>query len=137
MIFVQFYNNPQCGLNAFTNGAPTGFNFDQWDQWTREESVSKNVKVMVGAPGSQDVTPSSGYVDAGQLGEIFEYSKRFSSMGGVMVWDTSHLQMNLGLLGSIKKLAEDVLGTVGRVFIGQMGCSYCCVFRLGFVIFGL
>lgn len=27
-IFVQFYN-PQCGLNAFANGAPTGFSFDQ------------------------------------------------------------------------------------------------------------
>lgn len=84
VIFVQFHNNPQYGLDAFTYGAPTGFKFDQWDQQAREESVSKNFKMMVDAPGSQDVAPSSGYVDAGQLGQIVEYSKRFSSMGGVM-----------------------------------------------------
>lgn len=80
--------------------------------------MSKNVKVMVGTPGSQDAAPSSGYVDAGQLGEIVEYFKQFSSMGGVMVWDASHLQTNPGLLEVLRRLAEDVLGTVGRVFIG-------------------
>lgn len=67
--------------------------------------VCKNVRMLVGAPGSPD---------AAQLGQIVEFSKKFASMGGVMVWDASHLQTNPGLLGGIKKLAKGIVeGVVG------------------------
>jgi chitinase len=52
---------------------------------------------LVGVPGSQDAAPSSGSVYGAHLVEIVDYSKQFSSMGGVMVWDASHLQTNPGL----------------------------------------
>jgi chitinase len=59
---VQFYNNQQCRLNAFSNGQAQGFNFEKWEQWARTISKNKNVKVLVGVPVSKDAA-SSGYAD--------------------------------------------------------------------------
>lgn len=84
--------------------------------------------MMGGAPGSQDTAPNPGYVDAGQLWEIVEYSKRFPIIGGLMVWDASHLQTISGLLGSIKKLVGDVLGTVARVLLVRWGVLFVVFF---------
>ncbi|KAJ2819352.1 Chitinase 2, partial [Coemansia furcata] len=47
MVFVQFYNN-YCGLNAYT----TWFNFADWDNWAKTQSVNKNVRIYIGALGS-------------------------------------------------------------------------------------
>lgn len=104
-VFVQFYNNPQCRLNAFSNGQAQGFNFEKWDQWARTTSKNKKVKVLVGAPASQDAA-GSGYVDGDQLRAIIKYSQKFESLGGVMIWDSSHLAGNQGLLGSLLQIIK-------------------------------
>ena len=107
-VFVQFYNNPQCGLNAFSNGQAQGFNFKKWDQWARTTSKNKKVKVLVGAPASQDAA-GSGYVDGDKLRAIVKYSQKFKSLGGVMIWDSSHLAGNQGLLGSLSQIIKGLL----------------------------
>ena len=46
-VFVQFYNNP-CGVQAFTPGSTTqyDFNFDDWNRW----AAPKGTKVFLGVP---------------------------------------------------------------------------------------
>ncbi|KAJ1752308.1 Chitinase 2 [Coemansia sp. RSA 1290] len=84
MVFVQFYNN-YCGLDAY----PQGFNYDKWDSWAKSQSVNKNVKLYIGAPGSQSAA-GRGYVDASTLSKIAsDVRSKYSTFGGVMVWDAS------------------------------------------------
>ncbi|KAJ1952610.1 Chitinase 2 [Linderina pennispora] len=84
MVFVQFYNN-FCGLDAY----PQGFNYDAWDNWAKTQSVNKNVKIYIGAPGSQSAA-GRGFVDAGTLNRIVnDIKQKYTSLGGVMTWDAS------------------------------------------------
>ncbi|KAJ2758672.1 Chitinase 2 [Coemansia sp. BCRC 34490] len=85
MVFVQFYNN-YCGLNNY----PGSFNYDAWDQWAKTKSANKNVKIFIGAPGSQSAA-GSGYVSASALASIVSSvrDKYSSTLGGVMTWDAS------------------------------------------------
>lgn len=64
-VFVQFYNNPQCGLNAFQ----AGYNFEQWDRWAHAQAKNKGARVFIGVAGSVEAA-TTGYVDGGRLGEI-------------------------------------------------------------------
>ncbi|KAJ2723258.1 Chitinase 2 [Coemansia sp. Benny D115] len=92
MVFVQFYNN-FCGLDAY----PQSFNYDAWDQWAKSQAVNKNVKIYIGAPGSQSAA-GRGFVDAAQLNTIVNAVRsKYSSLGGVMTWDASQA---LGSSGS-------------------------------------
>ncbi|KAJ2448158.1 Chitinase 2 [Coemansia sp. RSA 2336] len=84
MVFVQFYNN-YCGLDAY----PQGFNYDKWDSWAKSQSANKNVKLYIGAPGSQSAA-GRGYVDAATVNKISnDIRSKYSTFGGVMVWDAS------------------------------------------------
>ncbi|KAJ1807955.1 Chitinase 2 [Coemansia sp. RSA 2598] len=84
MVFVQFYNN-YCGLDAY----PQGFNYDAWDKWAKTQSPNKNVKIYIGAPGSQSAA-GRGFVDASTLNTIVNSVRSsYSTLGGVMTWDAS------------------------------------------------
>ncbi|KAL5327564.1 hypothetical protein ACEPPN_005264 [Leptodophora sp. 'Broadleaf-Isolate-01'] len=77
-VFVQFYNNPGCSVEAFVSGSDKqpGFNFETWQNWAKQ-SKNPDVKVMVGVP-STPAAAGSGFISGG---------KRFSNFGGVMFWD--------------------------------------------------
>lgn len=84
---VQFYNNYCATLTS-------SFNFATWDNWAKNTSPNKNVKVLLGIPGSSTAA-GSGYVPFGQLKPIVEnVHKTYSSFGGVMVWDASQVYTN-------------------------------------------
>ncbi|KAJ5609448.1 Class III chitinase [Penicillium herquei] len=101
-VWVQFYNN-YCGLNGFdTNEQNSKFNFEEWDNWAKTVSQNKNVKVLVGAP-ADTTAASTGYVPADKLTEVIEYSKKFSSFGGVMMWDVTQAYANNGFIDSVRK----------------------------------
>ena len=100
-VYVQFYNNHDCGLNTFADStAQNKFDFSTWDNWARTVSANRNVKVFIGAPGNVGAA-GSGYVSAAALGPIISYSKQFSSFGGIMLWDMSQAYSNPGFLDTI------------------------------------
>ncbi|RDB28431.1 Chitinase 2 [Hypsizygus marmoreus] len=80
-VYVQFYNN-YCQTSA-----PSEFNFDTWDHWAKTQSPNPNIKVYLGAPGSSKAA-GNGYVDIQTLSRVArDAQKRYSSFGGVMLWD--------------------------------------------------
>ena len=99
-IMIQFYNN-WCGVINFTPGTATqnAFNFDVWDNWAKTVSKNRNVKILMGIPANAGA--GGGYVSGNQLASVIAYSKRFSSFGGVMLWDMSQLYQNSGFLGAL------------------------------------
>ena len=99
IVWVQFYNN-FCGLQNYQPGGGN-FNFGDWDNWAKTVSKNPNVKVMIGAPASTTAA-GSGYVDTNQLSTIIDYSKQFTSFGGVMMWDASQAYANDGFLQGVR-----------------------------------
>ncbi|PIA17923.1 glycoside hydrolase [Coemansia reversa NRRL 1564] len=101
MVYVQFYNN-YCGLNAY----PDKFNFEDWDNWAKKDSINKDVKVYIGAPGSPSAA-SSGYVDGSTLTSIYNAVRsKYSSLGGIMTWDVSQARTS-GIANSIRSALDD------------------------------
>ncbi|KAH9847252.1 glycoside hydrolase [Lenzites betulinus] len=82
-VYVQFYNN-YCGLDQ-----PSEYNFATWDTWAKTQSANPDVKVYIGAPGSSD-SAGEGYVSVSTLASyVSSAQQKFSSFGGVMLWDAS------------------------------------------------
>ena len=60
-----------------------------WDNWAKTVAPNKDVKVYIGALASE-TAGGSGYVDATTLINIaLETRSKYSSFGGVMLWDAS------------------------------------------------
>ncbi|KAB8072338.1 glycoside hydrolase superfamily [Aspergillus leporis] len=101
-IWIQFYNN-YCGLQSYTPGTTTqnNFNFERWDTWAKQTSLNKNAKVYLGIPGNTGAA-GTGYQPLAVVTQIIQYVKRFSSFGGVMIWDASQSYANSGFIPGIK-----------------------------------
>ncbi|KAG6856413.1 Chitinase 2 [Tephrocybe sp. NHM501043] len=65
------------------------------DNWAKTTSPNKNVKIYVGAPSSASAA-GSGYVAADALSKIASETRtKYSSFGGIMLWDASQAQGTL------------------------------------------
>ncbi|KAG5653230.1 hypothetical protein H0H81_001613 [Sphagnurus paluster] len=64
------------------------------DNWAKTASPNKNVKVYIGAPAASSAA-GSGYVSAATLGKIAQETRaKYSSFGGIMLWDASQAYGN-------------------------------------------
>ncbi|KAG6845016.1 hypothetical protein H0H87_001537 [Tephrocybe sp. NHM501043] len=98
-VYVQ-YNN-YCGVQNYDNS--NAWNFNVWDNWAKTKAVNKNVKIYIGAPASSTAA-GSGYVSAATLGKIAKETRsKYSSFGGVMLWDASQAYENGHFDKQIKK----------------------------------
>ncbi|KAJ5517771.1 Glycoside hydrolase superfamily [Penicillium expansum] len=96
-IWVQFYNN-FCGVHNFnTDSSISKYNFEEWDNWAKTVSNNKDVKVIIGVPAFTTAA-STGYIPASQLAKVIEYTKKFESFGGVMMWDATQAYGNEGFI---------------------------------------
>ncbi|PPQ66111.1 hypothetical protein CVT26_010912 [Gymnopilus dilepis] len=87
-VYVQFYNN------FCETSAPSEFNFATWDHWAKTQSPNKDVKVYLGAPGSAG-SAGNGYVSSQTLINVaLDAQKRYSSFGGIMLWDADSAYTN-------------------------------------------
>lgn len=100
-IFVQFYNNG-CGLQNFTYGSESqrAFNFELWDKWAKTTSKNPAVKILLGVPAAETAA-GSGFKDGSDLDRIIEYSQKFDSFGGVMMWDVNQAYSNPGFIDRV------------------------------------
>ncbi|RAL01952.1 glycoside hydrolase family 18 protein [Aspergillus ibericus CBS 121593] len=116
VVWVQFYNNP-CGLNSFIAGqdTQTTFNFEQWDNWAKTVSQNKNARVMLGVP-ADTTAASTGYVPVSQLQSIIQYTKTFSSFGGVMMWDVTQAYGNPGFLSGVRGALEQTTSRIQQTY---------------------
>ncbi|KAM3524287.1 hypothetical protein MY4038_007828 [Beauveria bassiana] len=104
-VMIQFYNN-WCGVSNFKENGTTqdAFNFDVWDKWAHG-SKNPDVKLLLGIPAAPGA--GGGYTEGSKLKAAINYSQKFSSFGGVMMWDMSQLYSNSGYL---KEVLSDIAG---------------------------
>jgi len=87
-VYVQFYNN------FCETSAPSEFNFATWDNWAKTTSPNRDIKVFLGAPGAKNAA-GDGYVDINTLSSVaVNAQKKYSSFGGVMLWDADEAHTN-------------------------------------------
>ncbi|KAF2650357.1 glycoside hydrolase family 18 protein [Lophiostoma macrostomum CBS 122681] len=98
---VQYYNNG-CGASSYVAGATTqwNFNFDQWDTWAHGASKNPNVKVLLGVPANTGA--GRGYLTPAALAPVIQYSAKYTSFGGVMIWDASQAYTNGNFIADVK-----------------------------------
>ncbi|KND91481.1 Endochitinase 33 [Tolypocladium ophioglossoides CBS 100239] len=97
-LMIQFYNN-WCGVSNFNvGGTQNAFNFDVWDKWAKG-SKNPNVKNLIGIPANTGA--GGGYTNGAKLQAALQFSKKFSSFGGVMLWDETQLYANKGFLSEV------------------------------------
>ncbi|KAH7402727.1 glycoside hydrolase superfamily [Pyrenochaeta sp. MPI-SDFR-AT-0127] len=96
MIFTQFYNTYECSaLLGFKdlNSPTTGFSFDAWITWLRNNSVNRNAKLYLGLPAGPDGVKShpDHYLKPEQANAlIVKYQKKHpTQFGGVMLWEAT------------------------------------------------
>ncbi|KAG6873228.1 hypothetical protein C0995_001246 [Termitomyces sp. Mi166 len=66
------------------------------DHWAKNTSPNKNVKIYIGAPAAESAA-NTGYVSATTLGKIAQETRsKYSSFGGIMLWDVSQAYGNPG-----------------------------------------
>ncbi|KAF7561314.1 hypothetical protein G7046_g2832 [Stylonectria norvegica] len=99
-LMIQYYNN-WCGVVNFQEGSVTqnAFNFDVWDNWAKTASLNKNVKILLGVPATAGA--GGGYASGSKLKAAINWSQKYSSFGGAMIWDMSQLYSNSGFLNEI------------------------------------
>lgn len=100
LVMIQFYNN-WCGVSNFQEGAATqnAFNFDVWDNWAKNTSPNKNVKLFLGVPAAAGA--GGGYTNGSKLKAAIQFSQKFTSFAGAMIWDMSQLWANTGFLAEV------------------------------------
>ncbi|KAI9316179.1 glycoside hydrolase superfamily [Dichotomocladium elegans] len=104
-IHVQFYNN-YCALGT------SSFNFAAWDKWAKTSSPNKKVKIFIGIPGSKSAA-GSGYVSFAKLKSTVNMVRsRYSSYGGVVIWDASQSYKN-------KAASPNYAAAVGKLVHGS------------------
>ncbi|KAF2703528.1 glycoside hydrolase family 18 protein [Pleomassaria siparia CBS 279.74] len=104
---VQFYNNDECGVSSFVpnNEQQSIFNFKEWDTWATTKSKNKAVKILLGVLAGE--TGGRGYVSPDLLDPIINYSSKFASFGGVMMWDASQAWNNADFIKKVKDSLTD------------------------------
>ncbi|RCH91182.1 Chitinase 1, partial [Rhizopus azygosporus] len=115
---VQFYNN-------YCSATGSSFNFDTWDNWAKTTSPNKNVKIMFTVPGSSTAA-GSGYVPMSTLQTIVpSLASKYSSYGGVSVWDASQAWNNGGFNSQLYSLVHSADGKYAVCDHGKWVASSC------------
>lgn len=108
--FIQFYNN-YCSLTG------SSFNWDWWASWALTESHNKNIKLLLGLPGSIAAAPAGGYVSPTTVESALDNDVEPSSanFGGIMIWNAYYGSANtidgVSFIDSVAKLLGDPLTT--------------------------
>ncbi|KAJ6478623.1 glycoside hydrolase [Mycena vitilis] len=119
-LYVQFYNN-YCAVTTYPG---TSWNFATWDDWAKTTSPNKNIKIFIGAPASEAAANSGSYVSAEKLGEIAKATRaKYSSFGGIMLWDAADAATNNNFDQQIKKALTAAGGGTGTTNTHQTTTS--------------
>ncbi|KAF4971087.1 hypothetical protein FSARC_1978, partial [Fusarium sarcochroum] len=86
-LFVQFYNNPGCDAIPDPSVSWDRFNYDDWETIIEESECSKDAKIYVGLPSSEDAAPAGGYLKPKAMKQLVCDLKDKAHFAGISLWD--------------------------------------------------
>ncbi|KAK8856371.1 glycoside hydrolase superfamily [Apiospora arundinis] len=104
MIFIQFYNTPQCSARTWANANPNykpgdtsvttaGFTYDAWGTWLASTS-SKDARLYIGLPGSAAAANPGNDLSSAQASNIANAYYCRANFGGMAVWEATYASAN-------------------------------------------
>ncbi|KAI1138118.1 carbohydrate-binding module family 18 protein [Hypoxylon sp. FL0543] len=104
MLFIQFYNTPQCSAATWAaanaNYAPgaaattAGFTYDAWTAWLAS-TPSRNARLYLGLPGSSAAANAGSAVSPAQASSLVDAYYCRGNFGGVGVWEATYAAANV------------------------------------------
>ncbi|KAH9219248.1 glycoside hydrolase superfamily [Leptodontidium sp. 2 PMI_412] len=101
IIFVQYYNTPQCSarnwVNANTNFTmggvekANGFTYNTWSTFL-SGTASANAKLYIGVPGAPDA--GGFYLSPDEISRLIKAYFCKDNFGGVMIWEATSAENN-------------------------------------------
>ncbi|KAL6703780.1 Chitinase 2 [Coniothyrium glycines] len=102
MLFVQFYNTPECSARVgYTDvkKTTTKFTFDSWAQWLQTNAANKeNIKLYIGLPAGEKgagAAYKTHYLLPAEANELINKYKSRPMFGGVMLWENQVSRENI------------------------------------------
>ncbi|KAK8035090.1 glycoside hydrolase [Apiospora rasikravindrae] len=104
MIFIQYYNTPQCSGRRWANANPgyqpgntfdvAGFTYDSWSNWLAG-TYSKNARLYIGLPGSAAAANPGNDLSVAQASNIANAYYCRSNFGGMAIWEATYASANV------------------------------------------
>ncbi|KAI1772000.1 carbohydrate-binding module family 18 protein [Hypoxylon cercidicola] len=119
MLFVQYYNTPQCSAATWAAANPNykpggaapataGFTYDTWTSWLAS-TPSKNARLFLGLLGSGGAGASSSVVSVAQAQNLVDAYYCRANFGGVSVWEATYAAANVaGGLNFYQNMKKDL-----------------------------
>ncbi|KAI1818368.1 glycoside hydrolase family 18 protein [Poronia punctata] len=96
-IFVQFYNNPSCDLRP-SSAAGHADAVAKWDDYARQ---AKSM-LFLGVPATSGAAAAASYANGNTVAQqVTKHRNGKATFAGVMIWDSSQLDLNPGFLTPI------------------------------------
>ncbi|KAK7963824.1 glycoside hydrolase [Apiospora saccharicola] len=104
IIFVQFYNTPQCSARRWADANPkyqpggtfdaAAFTYDAWSAWLAG-TYSKNARIYIGLPGSAKAANPGNDLSVAQASNIANAYYCRANFGGVAIWEATYASANV------------------------------------------
>ncbi|KAI1434557.1 glycoside hydrolase family 18 protein [Xylaria sp. CBS 124048] len=104
MLFIQFYNTPQCAAITWAEANPSyqpgddfntaGFTFDSWVSWLAT-TQSSEIPILITLPGSPSAAPGGGFLAADQARQLASAYYCRPNFGGIAIWDATWAQQSI------------------------------------------
>lgn len=108
MLFIQFYNTPQCSARTWANANPSyspgaaaaagvntaGFTYDAWTAWLAN-TASRNAKLFIGIPGSASAAAPGNDVTVAQAANLANAYYCRANFGGISIWEATYAAGNV------------------------------------------
>ena len=120
IIWVQYYNTPQCSARNWANANPnylltgieaaSSFSYDTWADFI-SGTASANAKLYIGLPGAPATAdPSSNfYLNTTEMSSLVKAYHCKENFGGIMIWEATEAENNVGPNGTLYQDVKDIL----------------------------
>lgn len=116
ILFLQFYNTPWCSVRSWVNANPnyltTGvekfshFSYNKWADFL-PGTASANAKLYIGIFGGPE--SNDDYLNVTEMFSIMKAYYCRENFGGVMMWDATSAENNVGPNGTYYQAAKSIL----------------------------
>jgi chitinase len=120
IIWVQYYNTPQCSARSWVTAnsgylstgveEPSGFSYDTWADFL-VGTASADAQLYIGLPGAPSTTDLSTdfYLNPTELTALLQAYYCRKGFGGVMIWEATSAENNVGPNGAYYQTVKDIL----------------------------
>ncbi|KAJ3575486.1 hypothetical protein NPX13_g4019 [Xylaria arbuscula] len=105
MLFVQFYNTPECSARGWVAKNPSyvpggtfneaGLTFKTWADWLKTTKYSQDARIFLTLPGSNAAANTGAYITVAQTKQLASAYYCEDKFAGIGVWDATYAEQSI------------------------------------------